>query len=489
MKFQLLGASLAALHTLVSSEESLEPRALPLVQSDQLRNSLLSSELLAKARTLEGLAYATPKRNRQVLTPGHKATYEWLYQSIKELSDYYTVEYQEFTAESPTATLTIDNVDVEAIPLSYSPSGKPNGTVVVVPKLGCDAADFAGLDLTGNIALVSRGSCNFSAKNLFASSAGASGIILYNNASKAFRGNLDAANADFIPAVMIGQTDGLALVESSKVSAKRAALDVLPHGSTYNVIAQTKGGDQQNVLLLGAHSDASEDGPGINDNGSGLIALLEIAQQLTRYSTTNAIRFGWWSAEEVGLVGSTKYVESLSPEELAKISVYLNVEMLASPNYVYSIYDGDGLAFNTSGPPGSAAVEKMFEDYFTEVAGLNHVPTALNSRFDYVPFAAAGVPIGGVFAGADGLKTEAEVELFGGQAGVAYDVNLHTVGDDVANCNLTAWEQNSKAIAHAVATYGVSFESLGVGKREERVLKRNAWKKQLQRDEDHPSRH
>ncbi|PVH81767.1 Zn-dependent exopeptidase [Cadophora sp. DSE1049] len=467
MKFQLLAASVAALSSVVSAEEALEPRALPLVQSvrtsfsssliaiacgptrcklttpqNQLRRVLLRSELLAKARTLEGFAYATPQRNRQIFTPGHKATYEWLYESIKKLSDYYTVEYHEFLTQSASATVTVDGANIVAEPLTFTPNGKPTGTVVVVPNLG------------------------------------------------ALGGTLGGANPDFIPTVMISRVDGLALVSSSQTSTKTASLDVLvTELPTYNVIAQTKGGDQNNVLLAGAHSDSVKAGPGINDNGSGTIALLEIAQQLTKFSTKNAIRFAWWSAEEVGLVGSTKYVESLSPEELAKITLYLNFDMLASPNYVYAIYDGDGSAFNISGPPGSAAAEKLFEDYFTNDAGLNHVPTAFNSRSDYAAFAAAGVPVGGLFTGAEVLKTPLEQQLFGGQAGVAYDVNYHAAGDNVKNVNVGAWIQNSKAIAHAVATYGVSFESLGIGKREERVQKRSQWRQEIPREEDHSSHH
>ncbi|KAK0099408.1 Leucyl aminopeptidase yscIV [Cadophora gregata] len=490
MKFQLLAASLAAVSSVVSAEEALEPRALPLVQSNQLRRVLLRSELLAKARTLEGFAYATPQRNRQIFTPGHKATYEWLYESIKKLSDYYTVEYHEFLTESATATVTVDGVNLVAEPLTFTSSGKPTGVVVAVPNLGCDAADYAGLDLTGKIALISRGTCNFSVKTLFAGSAGAVGTIVYNNADSALGGTLGGENPAFVPTVMISRVDGLALVASSQSSTKTASLDVLvTELPTYNVIAQTKGGDQNNVLLAGAHSDSVKAGPGINDNGSGTIALLEIAQQLTKFSTKNAVRFAWWSAEEVGLVGSTKYVESLSAEELAKITLYLNFDMLASPNYVYAIYDGDGSAFNISGPPGSAAAEKLFEDYFTNDAGLNHVPTAFNSRSDYAAFAAAGVPVGGLFTGAEVLKTEREQQLFGGQAGVAYDVNYHAAGDNAKNVNVGAWIQNSKAIAHAVATYGVSFESLGIGKREERVAKRSMWKQEVPREEDHESHH
>ncbi|TVY71565.1 Leucine aminopeptidase [Lachnellula suecica] len=462
---------------------------LPLVQSNQLRRVLLRSELLAKARTLEGFAYNTTERNRQIFSPGHKATYEWLYNSIKELGDYYTVEYHEFLAESANGKLTVDGADVPAGPMTFTPSGNPSGEVVEVANIGCNAADYP-TELVGNVALIQRGTCTFAAKAKLAGQAGAVGTIIYNNIDGELTGTLGAADEDYVPTVGISKANGVSLVESIKTATKTAELDVLvTELPTYNVIAQTKGGDQNNVVLAGAHTDSVKAGPGINDNGSGTIALLEIAKQLTHFSVNNAVRFGWWSAEEVGLVGSTRYVEDLSPEELAKITLYLNFDMLASPNYVYAVYDGDGSSFNISGPPGSAAAEKLFQDYFTNDAGLPHVPTAFTSRSDYAAFAAAGVPVGGLFTGAEVLKTAEEARLFGGDAGVAYDINYHGAGDNVSNLNVGAWIQNAKAVAHAIATYAVSFESLGLGKREEHIAKRAEWKQELPREEDYESHH
>lgn len=132
------------------------------------------------------------------------------------------------------------------------------------------------------------------------------------------------------------------------------------------MIAQSLGGDQENVVHLGAHSDSVEAGPGINDNGSGSIGLLEVAIQLSNFSVNNAVRFSWWAAEEEGLLGSAAYVESLPQSELDKIRLYLNFDMIASPNFKYGIYDGDGSAFGTSGAPGSAEAEKLFQDFFAK---------------------------------------------------------------------------------------------------------------------------
>ncbi|KAH6716945.1 hypothetical protein BKA61DRAFT_514124 [Leptodontidium sp. MPI-SDFR-AT-0119] len=480
MKAQIISAFLATFSAVVAAP--LESRALPLVQSNQLRRVLLRSELLAKADTLQGLAYASPERNRQIFTPGHKSTYEWLFNSISAMSDYYTVEYHEFLAPASIGGITVDGVRYSGTPMRDTADGTPSGDLVAVPNLGCSAADYVGIDVVGKIALILRGSCPFSDKNLLAGAAGAIGAVVYNAPDSPLTGTpvLNGPNPAFIPIILLLRDKGLALLGRIAAGPKTATMEVITAPQvTYNVIAQTKGGDQENVLVIGAHSDSVAAGPGMNDDGSGTIALLEVAQQLSKFSVNNAVRFGWWAAEEVGLVGSTAYVRSLSPEELAKITLYLNFDMLASPNFIYAIYDGDGSAFNISGPPGSAAAEKLFEDFFDNDLDLNHVPTAFDSRSDYAAFAAAGIPVGGLFTGAEVLKTPEEVVLFGGKAGVAYDVNYHGVGDTIKNLNVGAWLQNTKAIAHAVATYAVSFASLGIGKREETIAKREEWKQEV----------
>lgn len=490
MKSISIIAAIAALASLVVANEAPamgpEERDLPLVESNKLRRVLLRSELLAKARILEGFAYATPERNRQIFTPGHKATYEYIYNFMKDLS-VYDVEYNEFVTQSSSGTLSVDGVLIPTEPMTFTPSGAPSGKIVKVANIGCDAADYPA-EVRGAVALILRGTCPFAQKAKLSGQAGAIGTIIYNNVPGPLTGTLGASDPDFVPTLGISDTDGATLVSQIQTTTKTAALNVLiTELPTYNVIAQTKGGDPNNVLVVGAHTDSVKAGPGINDNGSGTITLLEIAKQLVPYKTNNAIRFGWWSAEEVGLVGSTKYVEGLSAEEKAKITLYLNFDMLASPNYVYAVYDGDGSAFNISGPPGSAAAEQLFIDYFKNDAGLPTVPTAFNSRSDYAAFAAAGIPVGGLFTGAEVLKTVEEAKLFGGEAGVAYDVNYHGAGDNVANVNVGAWIQNSKAVAHAVATYGISFDSLGLGKRH--IEERSEWVQEVPREEDHESHH
>lgn len=200
-------------------------------------------------------------------------------------------------------------------------------------------------------------------------------------------------------------------------------------------------------------------GPGINDDGSGTISNLIIAKELSKFSVKNAVRFGFWTAEEYGLLGSTFYVDSLSEAERAKIALYLNFDMIASPNYANMIYDGDGSAFNISGPPGSAEIEALFEKFYDD-QNLPHIATEFDGRSDYQGFIDAGIPAGGLFTGAEGVMTEDEATLFGGQAGIAYDQNYHAKGDNMTNLAHDAFLLNSQATAYAVATYALSTDSL-----------------------------
>jgi len=202
----------------------------------------------------------------------------------------------------------------------------------------------------------------------------------------------------------------------------------------HNLIADTEAGDPERTIVLGAHLDSVEEGPGINDNGSGTGTLIEIAEEIAELprNPRNRIRFAWWGAEEAGLVGSTAYVSDLVESgEIDDIEANLNFDMLASPNFVRFVYDGDNSTDEgEEGPPGSAEIEQVFLDYFDSV-GLETEPTPFDGRSDYGPFITpeAFVPAGGLFSGAEGVKTEEEAEVYGGAAGSWYDPCYHQACD------------------------------------------------------------
>ena len=208
-------------------------------------------------------------------------------------------------------------------------------------------------------------------------------------------------------------------------------------------------------------------GAGINDNGSGSAAILEIAEQLAAVNLRNKVRFIWFSAEESGLLGSEAYVASLPDAEREKIAAMLNFDMIGSPNFVRFVYDGD---LSDSEPPeggapaGSAEIEELFLAYFAS-RGLATEPTAFDGRSDYGPFIDAGIPAGGLFTGAEGIKTAAQAAVYGGVAGEQYDPCYHLGCDDLLNLSNPALDQMSDATAHATITLAMSTESIAGARR------------------------
>jgi aminopeptidase Y len=182
-----------------------------------------------------------------------------------------------------------------------------------------------------------------------------------------------------------------------------------------------------------------------------------VASKLGAIPTRNKLRFSFWSAEELGMLGSQHYVASLSAEEQARTKLYLNFDMIASPNYALKIFDGDDSDATGSGagPAGSDEIEKLFEKYF-DTLRLGHVGADLDGRSDYAPFIDAGIPAGGLFTGAEGVKTPAEQALFGGTAGAGYDSCYHRSCDTIANINGKALALNTGAIATATLVYAYS---------------------------------
>ncbi len=242
--------------------------------------------------------------------------------------------------------------------------------------------------------------------------------------------------------------------------------------TTINVIAETKEGRGDNVVMVGAHLDSVLPGPGINDNGSGSTAILETALQMAKVKPNNKVRFAWWSAEELGLLGSEHYVDTLTPAEKTDIALYLNFDMMGSPNFMRGIYDGDNSDNEGAGagPEGSAQIEEVFEEHFAS-KGLPFNGTDFSGRSDYGPFIAVGIPAGGLFTGAEGVKTAAQAALYGGVAGASYDPCYHQACDSFTpvadggdagvyaqlrnlegNLSTVALDTNADAIAHGVIT-------------------------------------
>jgi Zn-dependent M28 family amino/carboxypeptidase len=361
--------------------------------------------------------------------------------------------------------------DLAHVIMSYSGSGDVTAAVSS-PNLvtGCFPADWAGFP-AGNIALIQRGgstatvTCTFALKALNAIAAGAVGVVIYNNAAGDLAGTLGNTFDEDVPVVGITQALGEQLRATAGLVLRIKTDALREPASAENVLAETSGGNADNVVMAGAHLDSVSAGPGINDNGSGSGVILEVAEQMAKANTRNTVRFALWGAEEASLVGSTFYVNNLSEEEHARIALYLNFDMVGSPNHVFFIYDGDDsdVVGAGPGPAGSAEIEKTFERYF-ESRALPYKGTDFTGRSDYGPFIATGIPSGGLFTGAEGIKTAQEAALWGGTAGVAYDPCYHQACDTFANVNLGALEVNADAVAYATLQYGMSTSDVNGAK-------------------------
>ena len=406
--------------------------------------------------------------NRSAGSAGHEMSANHIAQQL--LAAGYNVEMQpfdfmkfekisaKFGQEAPSSAQYEEEKYFNV--MTYSGSGTVSAPIKAVDvqlglgntsTSGCEAEDFSGFP-KGHIALVQRGTCPFGDKAIHAQAAGAAGVVVFNQGNAADRmdllnGTLSEGTSIKIPVFSVSYKSAVELLEQEGVVLSMDANTIVERRVSFNVIAETKAGNPDSVLMIGAHLDSVKEGPGINDNGSGSAGILEVALKMRDVKVQNKIRFAWFSAEELGLIGSTKYVASLSEAQKSKISLFINVDMIGSPNYMIGVYDGDGSAFGTKGPEGSGALEQLFHSFYAS-QGIKSVETELNGRSDYAAFSASGIPVGGIFTGAEGQKSEQQAALFGGVAGEAYDACYHKACDDLGNISLEALEVNTNAIAY-----------------------------------------
>ncbi|MBT8250207.1 MAG: M20/M25/M40 family metallo-hydrolase [Acidimicrobiia bacterium] len=420
-------------------------------------------------------------------TPGYDASVAYVADRMEAAGYDVTVQPFDFTTFIITGPSTLEQVapgsvtyveETDYTLMSQTDAGDATGSVTGVDLAlgdpgtstsGCEAADFAGFP-AGDIALMQRGACAFGLKADNAAAAGAVGAIIFNQGNTPEReglinGTLGADYAGGIPVVFATFPRGVEWAATSGLEMRIAADVFRGEATTFNVIAETPKGDPDNVIMVGAHLDSVNQGPGIQDNGSGSAAILEVAEQMAKVKPVNKVRFAWWGAEESGLIGSEHYVAELSEEELDQIALYLNFDMIGSPNYFFGIYDGDDsdAVGAGPGPEGSAQIEKTFEAYFNMV-GEPFQGTDFSGRSDYGPFIEVGIPAGGLFTGAEGIKTPEEVLLYGGTAGIQYDPCYHLACDTFDNISLHALDVNSDAVAFATLNYAMSTELINDGR-------------------------
>lgn len=432
-----------------------------------------SFEKLTECVTLEGVRAhqaalqqiaADNGGSRAVGTAGYAQSVAYAQQVLTDAGYLVTLQEFQFEAFVSLAPSVLDIVAPTTGAVAhqiagFSGSGDVTAAVALPsPNTGCLAADWAGFP-AGNIALIARGGCTFSDKVNNALSAGASGAVLYNDVPGPLLVNLGAANAVNKPVVGISQADGQTLAATPGLQMHLVTSTFVGQVTTQNVLAESKGGDPANVVMAGAHLDSFSATPGINDNGSGVAAILEIARQMKKVKPRNKVRFALWAAEPQGRAGSGYYINNLSPAEQDRIALYLNFDVIGSPNYGLFLYDGDGSDGGAAGPGGSEDIEKTFEDFYDR-SNVPHRTVPFSSVSDHRPFADAGIPGGGLFTGTDGNKTAEQAALWGGTAGVDFDPCWRQACDTYDNVGFFALDFNSDAAAVAILKYAMSTEEI-----------------------------
>jgi Zn-dependent M28 family amino/carboxypeptidase len=452
--------------------------------AEKIGQSISTDALMAHLTRLQEIA-DEHEGNRAMGTPGYQASVDYVVNLLRDKG--FDTEVTEFEVRLPFADkpdVTVGGNKVAAVPLSFTIGTGPDGVsgpLVVAPvdeTPGCADADYDGLPVQGAVVLVDRGSCQFIDKQAIAAKRGAVALILADNVDRPieeFGGTLGSAGDVKIPVVSISKAEGARLRANpaNTTITLKAGVDVK---QTNNVIAQTKTGSTENVVMVGAHLDSVPEGPGINDNGSGVAAVLETARQMgSSPDVDNAVRFAFWGAEELGLLGSSDYIAGLDADALKDIALYLNFDMVGSPNPGYFTYDG-----NQSAPPpadggvprvpeGSAGIERMLVGYL-DGTGKPARDTSFDGRSDYDAFTAAGIPSGGLFSGAEENMTAEQAELWGGQAGKPYDPNYHKKTDTLDQIDRTALEILGRGVGHSTALYAQDISGRnGVPVREDRT--------------------
>ena len=443
----------------------LTPAALAVdeVNTKKLRKGVTAAGILEHMRTLQRLANANDG-NRAATTSGYDASLDYVERRMKRAGYEVTRDEFPFAAWEQVGPATLmregQPAYTEGPPeggedyaiAQFSGSGNVTAPLVTTNDIvldptgepgsgtsGCEEADWAGQDLTGKIALIERGTCAFVDKINLAKELGAAAVLIFNDGYPDRTEPFQIGAPPFIgiPVAMTSNAVGSELytaLQSGPVNVTFSVETTTEEVPQYNLIADSKQGDPERTIVVGAHLDSVEEGPGINDNGSGTGSLIEMAEEIADLpkAPRNRIRFAFWGAEEAGLVGSTAYVADLIESgEIDNIEANLNFDMLASPNFVRFVYDGDNSTGEGDvGPPGSAEIEQVFLRYFAS-QGLATDPTAFDGRSDYGPFIApeALVAAGGLFSGAEGVKTDAQAAVYGGAAGSWYDPCYHQACD------------------------------------------------------------
>ncbi|KAL2123651.1 hypothetical protein VTJ04DRAFT_16 [Mycothermus thermophilus] len=453
--FALFLSALSGL-TVGASAQEREPRTWgfvpgllkPWVDSRRLQADIKTENLVKNLQVLNDIAFANGG-NRAFGLPGYAASVDYVWKKISKVpgTRAWKQDFDALFSQVLSISLKVDGEDIYVYGLSYSPSTPPEGItaeIVAGPEgaAGCNDEAYADLDVAGKIVLVQRFRCptggTLAGRLLPAARAGAAAVIIYHDlTTNATAGSLSAPNPEHVPGGFINKVDGerikARLDAGEKLEAYFQQTQTVENRTTQNLFVETIDGDPDNVIVLGAHLDSVQAGPGINDDGSGTSLILELFLALSKYRTRNKVRFAWWGAEENGLLGSKHYCSTLDPREANRILAYLNFDMVAK-GYI-GVSDTDGSTHGSVAPPGSEVIERLFNDYFAS-KGITVTPAIMTNGSDYASFwSILNKPFGFLHTG----------------TGVEQDPCYHQACDTIDNPDPETHTKNAKAAAHVLS--------------------------------------
>jgi Zn-dependent M28 family amino/carboxypeptidase len=421
------------------------PESVAPTTPERLQQAVSVERLRSHLEALQRIA-AENGGSRESGSAGYDASVEYVTDQLRAAGyrprlQRFRLAYSREVAPAKVARVSPEpaayRTDADFVAFTYSGSGEVAAPLepidVASGSSGCESSDFEP-SARGSIVLIRRGGCLFVVKVRNAAAAGAAGVLVFNDGAPGHEHPLAATllRPAALPALSLSHDAGeelARLAAAGPVRMRVRARFETVERQTANVLADLPGSQEGAPILLGAHLDSIANGPGINDNGSGVATLLEIAKQARRlgYRPPRSLRFAFWAAEELGLVGSAKYVERLGDEPRAQIAAVLNFDMLGSPNAQIFVYDGD------------PTIERWLEDAVRR-EGFEPIPIALEGRSDHAPFEDIGIPVGGIFTGADEV----------GPGGKPHDACYHRPCDTLANVDLATLEGVADAVIFAV---------------------------------------
>ena len=457
-------------------------------QIDKLLECVDAEDAFVHLQALQDIADANGG-TRASGTPGYDASADYVADLLEDagfIVERQVFDFSLFTENS--SSLTVDRSPIDTQTMSFSGSGVITGGNVIPVDLdlglgnastsGCEASDFDRARLQRSErhrADPARRVCVRHQGGQRHRPPAPKAVIIFNQGNTADPGRQDIIGGTLgegvvgsltIPVLDTSYSDGLVVLNGTTVDL--AADTTIVTNTTENVIADLPGVNADNVVMAGAHLDSVQAGPGIQDNGSGSAAILTVALALAnnkKYTPQNTLRFAWWGAEESGLIGSEQYIFNpdfgITDEEYFALSSYLNFDMVASPNFIYGVYDADESTFPAPVfvPPGSEALEDLFEAYYT-IEGIPYEDTEFSGRSDYQAFIDVGIPASGLFTGAEGIKSPEQAAIWGGTAGDQYDPCYHLACDTYDNVGVEPLDVNVDAVAYAMYILAATTEAV-----------------------------